>query len=423
MPELDLIHKRYMKLLTDQGYATRHGTVRWKVLLDELRRRYKAQTLKSIQCELPEGNGDNWLKRLLHKKDTAQHPIHHLLLTHFLGYSLKSLFSEVGDERPFGTGPWPCLNPASDHYRQAVIEDCDILYLRSGAERPTGKFTCNCGFAYSRTGPDSQAGDRYRIGKMLSYGPAWERRLTEQWDNRETSLRDISRDLNVDPRTVKRVALKLGLEFPRAAIRTTNAVDLATKNGEESGRGKKYKGNATRHRKKWLNGLSKNPTSRVSVLRAKIPKTYTWLYRHDKDWLFAHRPLSVPLPRHKSTVDWEARDSQISEALREAALRIREMPGRPVQISVSALGRQCGYAPVIRRNLNKLPKTQAILDELAECRDSYGVRRLRWAVDHCHANGIRIVRWQLIRLAGIGRVVDHPPVEAALNEILSRESD
>ena len=44
------------------------------------------------------------------------------------------------------------------------------------------------------------------------------------------------------------------------------------------------------HRQKWLSALKQNQNGGVNMIRAAIPGTYTWLYRHDREWLTTHMP-------------------------------------------------------------------------------------------------------------------------------------
>ena len=90
---------------------------------------------------------NNWLYDLVRNPRKASHPLRHILLIHFLGKSLNDFFGSSPDYRPFGQGPWPCLNPVADHYHEQVISNCTVG-LNCETKAPTGTFACECGFVY-----------------------------------------------------------------------------------------------------------------------------------------------------------------------------------------------------------------------------------------------------------------------------------
>ena len=44
----------------------------------------------------------------------------------FLEMSAESFFFNFKEFKPFGDGPYPCLNAASDHFGEHLIEKCEI---------------------------------------------------------------------------------------------------------------------------------------------------------------------------------------------------------------------------------------------------------------------------------------------------------
>lgn len=90
---------------------------------------------------------------------------------------------------------------------------------RLGYGKPTAKFNCGCGFAYVRTGPDSSPEDRFRIGRIISFGQAWEAKLKQSWRASSLSISEIARRLGVDPLTVRRHAARMELSLSRSGKR------------------------------------------------------------------------------------------------------------------------------------------------------------------------------------------------------------
>jgi DNA-binding Lrp family transcriptional regulator len=207
---LELLYGRYLRQLVERGLATYTGSIHVKKLLAEFTTYYSPALLKLLHCELRGGDVEksNWLLRLARPPKHAQHPIYHLLLIQFLGHTVEEFFQLPEELRPFGEGPWPCLNPVASHYEQPVIMECQLGdRLRYG--KPTGKFSCECGFAYARTGPDSSPKDKLRVGKIISFGQVWETKLKRLWQDSSLSISEVAKRLGVDPLTVRRHAIRL----------------------------------------------------------------------------------------------------------------------------------------------------------------------------------------------------------------------
>ncbi len=171
----------------------------------------------------------------------AQHPLYHLLLIQFLGYTAEEFFqlpaSPPTQSQPFGKEPWPCLNPTCEKFRQLCINGCHLTYDKQRG-RVTGTFCCTCGFSYSRLGPDRLESARYKIGKVKCYGLVWETALSNFWQDHTISVSEIAKQLGVDFQTVKSQALRLGLAFPRkgptAKLKPARSLLSVEFNGQKS---------------------------------------------------------------------------------------------------------------------------------------------------------------------------------------------
>ena len=176
-PGFEFLHAAYQRALISRDLATYSGRIRMTELQEAFTLYYPDDVLSYLHCNLNRQSPDNWLARLVRKPDGSQHPLQHLLLMHFLDVPIESFFSNPLDFHPFGTGPWPCLNIASDHYRQHQIKHCEIVHSQYVGGRPVGTFSCSCGFVYSRTGPDASVEDQFRFNKIKAFGQIWETKL------------------------------------------------------------------------------------------------------------------------------------------------------------------------------------------------------------------------------------------------------
>jgi hypothetical protein len=173
-----------------------------------------------------------------------------------------------------------------------------------------------------------------------------------------------------------------------------------------------------RQRQIWLAALEQDTDAGVKTIRAKCPATYAWLYRNDRAWLKQHTPYTQHREPVRSRVDWETRDQQVADAVRAAAVRLQNAPGKPRHMTTAALGREAGCLALLQKHRDKLPHTVSALDSLIEDRGAYAIRRIKWAAHTFQQDGSMPKEWELIRLAGVARMTNDPRVRAALQEAL-----
>ncbi len=398
--EFELFYKRYIEALVDRGFATYRGKVYTRKLLETFKAHYPSDLLKLLHCELDENRKSTWLARMIHTSKYVKHPLHHLLLIHFLGYSVKDFFNQPlpVERKPFGEGPWPCLNPASNHYRRPLIQECHISYNPKKRVKPLGTFACTCGFVYCRFGPDQTPDDRFQIGKVKSFGPIWEATLQQLWEDHSLILRQVAHRLGVARATVKVHAVQLGLSLNRGTGRSLTKIIPRGPKASEISKVDKLE----IYRQKWLSTMEEEPDAGIMELQSKQPKIYSWLYRHDKDWLKSHLPKrKTPIKLHPSHVDWASRDAQYVEAVKASVVRLTSVPRRPIRLTISEISRDTGLLPSMEDRLDKLPLTAQLLNEVVETHEMFAVRRIRWAAELYKQENIYPTRWQLMKRSGV----------------------
>jgi len=325
-----------------------------------------------------------------------------LLLIQFLGCSVKEFLELPEDLNFFGEGPWPCLNPAANHFKQLVIPG-HKLSSRARDNRPVARFKCECGFAYARSGPDSSEKDIFRIGRMISFGRTWENKLKELWNSdSKLNLSQIGRQLGVDPLTVRRHATRLKLSFSTAVRR--KEVNSRFKLKCDAGAGKrKIRMDRKAFRTKWLFAMNQNNEITMSALRKTLPKLYSWLIQNDSDWLQRNKPKPTSHKIVARVVDWKSRDSRFAALVKETAGRIRFARGRPMRITRTAIGRDLGLVSLFQKHLRKIPLTSRMLESVVENWEEFAVRRIWWAADCYLRENVLPPQWQLVLRANVYR--------------------
>ncbi|MDF9408525.1 MAG: hypothetical protein A4E52_00162 [Pelotomaculum sp. PtaB.Bin013] len=382
------LRNRYINHLQKIDLATYTGRVRQRDLIESFKSFYGPEFLVQMNSAVDYDHQDNWLSKLVREPRITTYPIRHILFMRFLGV-MPEKFLTGRKERylPFGRGPWPCLNAAANHYRQPVIEQCSLT-RDYDTGLPVGTFSCSCGFTYLRCGPDQKESDRYKIGRIKSFGPTWEKELIRLAVVEKKGLRESARQLNVDPKTIKNQLKKIQDQSNDQLIN-----DLSMRD---------FQSELNKYRARWLEIAEHNPGKTKTELRRSTKAEYAWLYRHDRDWLNDHSP--TPIRRMKYTdrrVNWVKRDEELAERVSMAAQEIKQVPGRPVRLTISSIGKRVGELALLQKHLEKLPKTKSILQEVVETAENFQVRRVEYAVEKLREQGELLRTWKIVREAGL----------------------
>jgi hypothetical protein len=387
------LRRRYLNLLYDCGLATATDLVRLRALRYEFESHYGRDFLESLDCKL--ASHALAFKYLMRNEGQTGHPVEHLLLIHYLGYSAQEFFLLAGEKRqPFGAPPWPCLNSASDHYRELRIEKCKIRDLRTNLRhqqrksfrKPVGEFACDCGFVYRRVGPDASEEDRYKITQIEEFGSIWESKLRElRLDGAEHTIGEIARRLGVDRHTLMEQEQRLGLR-PRKEKDGSEVFASPRPHRREQLRLEKEE-KRRKYREQWLRAVEEDPETDLLTLKTKLPAAYNWFYKNDDHWMRTHTPRHH-IEKKAIDIDWGARDIELAVAVRRSAARLMNAPGRPVWISADAIGRDTGKRHRALSRDDRLPLTNQALIEVIESREDWAIRRIRWAVECYRQEGV-----------------------------------
>jgi len=146
--------------------------------------------------------------------------------------------------------------------------------------------------------------------------------------------------------------------------------------------------------------MAKHPQKGRKELRTLGPADYCWLYRNDRKWLFENLP---PVKSRKGTagrrVNWPDRDRELGARVGPVAHAIRYASGRPVRVTISAIGKKLGALGILQRNIDKLPQVRTSLEGVIETRAAFGIRRVRFAERELLRRGESLDAWRIVREA------------------------
>lgn len=410
------LQQQYKRKLAENNFVTSGGFVNRSKLYRSFQGTFGKATLQYLQSQIEYIESD-WLTMIFQHHRKSFHPIRHILVIMFLGETLPSYFEESTSFRPFGVGPWLCLNPACQDYRNPVGE---LKVTRCyQTKRPVGTFTCRCGFTYSRRGPDQCEDDQYKIGRIKAFGDVWKGKLKELISEGET-LRGIAKTLQCDPQTVKRQATLLNIPYSWS--------------GESLESGKKkprfHQGEHTKvdetevsnSKEEWLFLQEKHPSLFTVDLRRLRPDLYAFLYRNDKDWLKGNSPTgSKKVHINNNRVDWEKRDIEMVEIVKKMVEGWDREADKLTRMTVSAIGKKMNQLSLLQKKKEMLPKTTAYIKGVVEDTEAFQFRRVKWVSDRMKENGEEVLGWKLHRKAGLSSNVSNKV--RRLVALLSSECD
>lgn len=389
------LKERYLYYLKEKNLATFNGRVKEQDLLNGLVTFYGSEFLEIMNSRLNPDNRNNWTKNLFRPKKV--HPLRHVLIINFLGLTIDDFLSNpIEETKPFGDGPWVCFNAASNHYQQPVIMEYNIK--RSSNGKITGTFSCNCGFSYSRIGPDTSPLDQNRIGTVQRYGELWEQELLRLKNKENYTIRAIAATLKVTPLTVLRKLKMLAEEesdFPAKKCKEVEDITVLAK-------------------RKWTSLILANSRLTRTELRLLAKREYMWLYRHERKWLNEHSPKAVKKFSSNNTNRTKKDEDILSSKILLMSDELKKEK-TPVRITKTLIGRK------LRINIKtaiKMPKVKKALDDVVETVEEFQVRRVEFVTSQLFIKGEQLSISKVMKAASIQKNKVSTYVLEKINEIV-----
>lgn len=389
------IRSKYLELLKLKGYATVNGMVKRDRLYQSFGARFSDRILELFQSHVKFEETD-WLTMIFQKHRKSFHPLRHLLVMTFLETDLGHLFGKK-EYLPFGKGPWLCLNTACPNHHKPVVIDLTVTICYD-TRKPVGTFRCDCGFVFSRRGPDQNKDDKYRIGTIKDYGHVWKAKLTELVDE-GNSLTEIAKEMQADRATIKKYAvvlkLKVQWKLPKFEKKEVN-VPLDD-----------FKSQLNERKNRWLELQEEYPEKSKTELRKLATDVYAFLYRNDRDWLNTNSPVKKRMQTPNQRVDWEKRDRELLKEVKKVVRNWDVGVEKPIKITVTAIGKKINELPLLQKKADKLPKTIDYIHEVSEDTVAFQKRRVEFTIEQLKKENEPILEWKIYKKAGLRPTVSN----------------
>lgn len=315
----------------------------------------------------------SWLAGLCRTPRHAHHPLKHVLLIGFLAGDAISFFgahlkmpvtttsSLPMDNRGLAAGKMVELLKQSASVRHAAsILNCSVNTLLVRAEK--------AGVQLKRRPKILNEPLRAQVRRALGAGDP---------------IDVIVRAARLSPSTVNRL---LGGDLVLQRERSTSVQNRRQSAAREN----------------MLAAIAANPMAGFTVLQTDNPADFSWLYRHDRQWLKAHLPVKAKATPNKSAVDWQKRDLWMAKRVEECAAEILNVHGKPVRVTFNEIGRRTEHESWLGKHLDKLPATNRVLHDFIESSTAFRERRILWWARELEALSpyAEVAVWKVARAAG-----------------------
>ena len=417
---VEKVFLKYRTLLRENNWLMTNTRLKREELFRAFKSKFPQGFLEKHESLVTIEGQNQWLQIMLtNYLRSSVHPFRHLLLLYFFDQDIDSFLEIKEDDGPFGRGPWPCLNKAAQHYKDLVISEVEI---NTRDKVLIGKFSCSCGFEYTRIGPDKTEEDKWRKSRILAYGKSWEKKF-EKLVALNVSREKIALELDVSLKTIyNRIAIKvkspeltekyreellewrekfpnanrkqfqtelkktftylynhdrewLDAKFPskRDTLHTPKNPNTTKKNNTEN-RNEYY-------RSLLIEAMREYPDVTRTELWRKFQRACTYLSKNDKEWFDANLPRKRQATTITNAIDWELRDQEYYQKIKEVYPELMALE-KPVRITGSLFSKRLNIFNLsVKSYVEKLPKTNELLNEITETVQEFQIRRCCIVID------------------------------------------
>jgi hypothetical protein len=155
------------------------------------------------------------------------------------------------------------------------------------------------------------------------------------------------------------------------------------------------------YRKRWIDAWDNNPKGcRFDLVKADRA-AYTWLRRHDNEWMINNSPKTMKPQGTITCKNWTKIDNELESIVNDAVSNIKNISGKPERLTKANISRYMGQRNMIDSNYKLLPKTMKKIEGYIECTYNFRLRKIDWAIGELEKEGKPYTPWLILRKAGI----------------------
>lgn len=380
------LYEKYYEFIKICGIASQISQTKGK-LANLILSRFNEETLDILNSN-PLKN--DWLSHLSVERLKNIHPIRHVLLMMTLNESVQNFINTTPRYQPFGTGPWLCMNPLSEHYLEKVISNIEITYHRKKGDFQ-GLFTCSCGHSYvlfvGETNP-CEIKEFYLRVKVK--GEVWEREF-DSLVNKKVPINEIAKKTNQSRNTVRKI-IRQGHNYTeinkikrQQEIKSKKQI-LVNKDKEE-----------------WIKLINKFPECTRTELKDMNNKLYNRLQNYAREWLDLNLPKSQRgLIETKKDIIHKKDLKYLKKAkdLLNNWLLYEKQAGKIIKKTPTALYSRLGIAMKLKE---KYPLTENYISTFIESTEDYQIR----LIDQCieiYFKSNEIKKYKVLMFSGLRKL-------------------
>lgn len=392
------LYEKYYEFIKISGIGSQPIQIKSK-LANLILARFNEETLDVLNSN-PLKN--DWLSHLSVERLKNIHPIRHILLMMTLNESVENFLNATPQYQPFGTGPWPCMNPLSKHYLEEVISNTTITH-NTNRDVFQGLFTCSCGFAYvlydGEKNPYEIKAFHHRV---KAKGKEWEREF-DILVSKGMSVKDIAKITNISNGTVLR-RIREG----------HNYVEIGKMKKKQELK-EKIRIQENADKEEWLKILDKFPNYSRSELHDKNQSLYARLARYDNKWLELNLPNSQ---RGKSKTSEKINHERDLNLLKKAKSILNDwslyekQAGKIIKRTQFTLYTRIGMDMRLKE---KYPISAKYISSFIESKGDYQIRLIDQCIEN-HFKDDEIKKYKILAISGLRKL--EPKAEKHLEEIM-----
>ena len=458
---IEKVFQKYRTLLRENNWIMSNTRLKREELFRAFISKFPPGFLEKYESPVKVEGQNQWLQIMLtNYLRNSVHPFRHLLLLYFFDQDIDSFLEIKEDDGPFGSGPWPCLNKAAKHYKALVISEVKLI-RNNKKDVPVGKFSCSCGFEYTRIGPDNSEEDKWRKSRITAYGNVWEEKFKELV-NMNISRKEIASELDVSLRTVYKL-IELQITSPELTEKY-RAELLEWRERFPNANRKQFQTELKKtftylynHDKEWLDAkfpskrdtlhtprnpditLKNNTENRIEYYRSllieaireypdvtrtelwrKFQRACTYLSKNDKEWFDANLPRKLQTTTITNATDWELRDQEYYQKIKEVYPELMALE-KPVRITGTLFSKRLNIFNLsVKSYVEKLPKTNELLNEITETVQEFRIRRCCIVIDQMLEEH-NYVTWEKLRESCAIESKNFKKIKPYLEEYISKK--